>query len=407
LPPDEQSPNALKDLKATMDTLSNARITLLKEINNRFPKYSDYIDPKPVKFSTVQRLLLPDEALIVIYPTEKHVYVWAIPPDGEASFAIVQLKKKDLHNAVLRLRKTLAPQPVTYEDIPEFDLVSAYELYAKLLKPVENGWKDTKNMIVIAPGALGQVPFSVLPVASVNLGNERDVLFANYREVPWLIRKTSITRLPSVSSLIALRSLPEGDPNRKPFAGFGDPIFNEKQLAQAEKESIDSIVGHSKLGGQLKVRGIRVTGEGNLDSDQIESIQLGNLYRLPDTADEIKSIAQTLGANSEQNIFLGLRASEHQVKTMDLSDRRVIAFASHGLIPGDLDGLDQPAIALSAPSVTGNNEDGLLTMGEILKLRLNADWVVLSACNTGAADGAGAESVSGLGRAFFYAGTYK
>jgi CHAT domain-containing protein len=70
-----------------------------------------------------------------------------------------------------------------------------------------------------------------------------------------------------------------------------------------------------------------------------------------------------------------------------------------------LDGLDQPAIALSAPSVTGSNEDGLLTMGEILKLKLNADWVVLSACNTGAADGAGAEAVSGLGRAFFYAGT--
>jgi CHAT domain-containing protein len=55
--------------------------------------------------------------------------------------------------------------------------------------------------------------------------------------------------------------------------------------------------------------------------------------------------------------------------------------------------------------VTGDNEDGLLTLGEILKLRLNADWVVLSACNTGAADGAGAESVSGLGRAFFYAGS--
>jgi CHAT domain-containing protein len=70
-----------------------------------------------------------------------------------------------------------------------------------------------------------------------------------------------------------------------------------------------------------------------------------------------------------------------------------------------LDGLDQPAIALSSPTVTGENEDGLLTMGEILKLKLNADWVVLSACNTGAADGAGAEAVSGLGRAFFYAGS--
>ena len=89
---------------------------------------------------------------------------------------------------------------------------------------------------------------------------------------------------------------------------------------------------------------------------------------------------------------------------MDLSNRKVIVFATHGLVPGDLDGLTQPALALSSPAVTGGSEDGLLTMGEILGLKLNADWVVLSACNTAAADGAGAEAVSGLGRAFFYAG---
>lgn len=82
------------------------------------------------------------------------------------------------------------------------------------------------------------------------------------------------------------------------------------------------------------------------------------------------------------------------------------AFATHGLVPGDLNGLTQPALALSAPEVTHDpNNDGLLTMGEILGLKLNADWVVLSACNTGSGSGAGAEAVSGLGRAFFYAGT--
>jgi CHAT domain-containing protein len=83
----------------------------------------------------------------------------------------------------------------------------------------------------------------------------------------------------------------------------------------------------------------------------------------------------------------------------------VIAFATHALVPGDLDGLDQPALALCSPSVSGDGEDGLLTMEEILRLKLNADWVVLSACNTGAAEGKGAEAISGLGQAFFYAGT--
>jgi len=108
------------------------------------------------------------------------------------------------------------------------------------------------------------------------------------------------------------------------------------------------------------------------------------------------------------DVFLGRAASEHQVKSMDLSVYQVISFATHGLVAGDLDGLTQPALAFSSPDVTAasdEDDDGLLTMGEILGLKLNADWIVLSACNTAAADGEGAEAVSGLGRAFFYAGT--
>jgi CHAT domain-containing protein len=93
------------------------------------------------------------------------------------------------------------------------------------------------------------------------------------------------------------------------------------------------------------------------------------------------------------------------VRTMNLADRRVIMFATHGLVPGDLDGLNEPALALTAPQVAKVQGDGLLTVSKILGLKLNADWVVLSACNTASGNGAGAEAVSGLGLAFFYAGT--
>ncbi len=112
------------------------------------------------------------------------------------------------------------------------------------------------------------------------------------------------------------------------------------------------------------------------------------------------------GAKIAQDVFLGSEASEQNVRTKDLSPYKVISFATHGLIPGDLNGLNQPALALSSPEVTGEKEnDGLLTMGEVLGLKLNADWVVLSACNTASGEGQGAEAVSGLGRAFFYAGS--
>jgi CHAT domain-containing protein len=148
-----------------------------------------------------------------------------------------------------------------------------------------------------------------------------------------------------------------------------------------------------------------VTNKGTIDKDQLGSCRLEDLQRLPDTAEELTNIAIAVNASPEKDVFLGTRASETRVKTMDLSDRRILVFATHALIPGDLDGLEQPAIALSSPQVTGEPGDGLLTMQEILELELDADWVVLSACNTGAGEGAGAEAVSGLGRAFFYAGS--
>ena len=137
----------------------------------------------------------------------------------------------------------------------------------------------------------------------------------------------------------------------------------------------------------------------------IDSAELAQLPRLPDTADEIRSIALALRADPAQDVFLGNRATEKAVKSLDLANRKVVAFATHGLVPGDLNGLNQPALALTAPQVGDGDGDGLLTMEEILGLKLDADWVVLSACNTGAGEGAGAEAASGLGRAFFYAGT--
>jgi CHAT domain-containing protein len=138
--------------------------------------------------------------------------------------------------------------------------------------------------------------------------------------------------------------------------------------------------------------------------DAFDSAELEKLPRLPDTAEEVRSIALAMNADLTRDVFVGKAANEAQVKNMDLFGYRVIAFATHGLVPGDLNGLTQPALALSAPDVAGVAGDGLLTMGEILGLKLDADWVVLSACNTAAAQGAGAEAISGLGRAFFYAG---
>ena len=402
MPEDEQTKELVRNLRNRLETFTEARRLILDEVRTRFPRYTDFTNPQPATLEKAQGSLRPNEALLVMYPAEKETYIWCVPQKGTIRFAASKLGRKDLTQIVGHLRKALAPEPAVFGDIPEFDVQKAHELYQQILKPVEAGWKEAKDLLVVAPGALGQIPFSVLPTSAVALKEEKGVLFSKYKEVPWLVRKVSVTNYPAVSSFLTLRTLPEGDPNRKAFVGFGDPVFTKEQLTVAQAPN-DTVA--SRGGNRLRVRGARVSGEDKLDNKQIASMSLEKLNRLPDTAEEVRDIASALGASPEKDTFTGERATEMQVKNMDLSDRRVIAFASHALLPWDLDGLDQPAIALSSPAVVGGDEDGVLTMSEIMKLRLNADWAVLSACNTGASEGEGAEAVSGLGRAFFYAGT--
>jgi CHAT domain-containing protein len=377
----------LADLARREQDALSARAALIKEIEARFPNYANLIDPKPSSIEEAQSNLMPGEALVATYVGESGSYVWAIPHQGPAAFASSGLDAKRIVQMVKSLRTALDPTADTLGDIPDLDLEIAYRLYEALLKPVETGWKDAKNLIVIAHGALGFLPFSVLPTKAVKLDPEKKPLFSNYRAVPYLARSHAVTVLPSVVSLRALRNLPPATTDRQPFTGFGDPYFS---VAQVPRKEAKAQVASDALtrGLPLKRRAFKVV------SAQQNSATIAILPPLPDTAVELREIALALKADPERDVFLA-----------DLSDVKVLAFATHGLLPGDLDGLSQMALALSSPDVTGGAEDGLLTMGEILGLKLNADWVVLSACNTGAGEGAGAEAVSGLGRAFFYAGT--
>jgi CHAT domain-containing protein len=256
--------------------------------------------------------------------------------------------------------------------------------------------------------ALGQLPFAVLTTAPFSPTASKGPLFAEYRQAPWLIRRMAVTQLPSVSTLLALRRMPAVKPGRKEFIGFGDPLFSSS-MALASNDGTTTRRRFRNLGIDSVVTAPLATVANAPVALPIVTVSnsagLAQLARLPETADEITSIARVLQADAANDVFLGRAASEKNVKSGQLDNRRIVMFATHGLVPGDLNGLTQPALALSAPEVTGNaNEDGLLTMDEVLGLKLNADWVVLSACNTAAGNGAGSEAVSGLGKAFFFAG---
>lgn len=388
--------SAVPNLLQNIENLRLARNAILQEIKKQFPKYAELVNPSPRSLSTMQGVLKQGEALLAFYTLNDKTFIWAVPARGSVKFAIADIGKSNLNPAVAKLRESLDPKPEKLGDIPDFDTTLAYDLYAKLFLPVGPAWKDATDLMIVASSPLNQLPMALLPTAPSPITEEREELFARYRKVPWLIRQVSVTMEPSVSSLFHLRALPAGDPSRKAFAGFGDPLFNREQLI-AQKANQNA--------SDIRVRGIRLSAKGTLDNQKINSVTSENLDRLPDTADEVNTVAQILKADMTHDVFLREQASRHRVQTMSLADRKVIAFATHALLPGDLDGLDQPALALSSASVTGNREDGLLTMTDVMKLKLNADWIILSACNTGAADGAGAEALSGLGQAFFYAGS--
>ena len=398
-PEDQRDPAAVLALRTRIDGLRDTRAAFAEQIEDAFPEYAELMSPRPATIAEVQANLSAGEALIATFVGEDGTYVWAIPKAGPVAFTAAPISARDLSLQVAILRGEVDSGAHTLDEVPAFDVAGAYDLYAALLEPVKGGWWDAESLFVVAHGPLGYLPFSVLPTGPVEAVADTVPAFAGYRDIPWLARTHVVTVLPSVASLQSLRALGPGDPSRRALAGFGDPFFTFAQ-AEAAAGAGDTLAsrGFSGAGVELALREAP-------DVADMSSAQLAILPRLPDTRAEVESIALALDADLSQDVFLGREANEQRVKTMDLSDRRVLVFATHGLVPGDLDGLTQPALALSAPEVADVDGDGLLTMGEILGLELNADWVVLSACNTGSGDGAGAEAVSGLGRAFFYAGT--
>jgi CHAT domain-containing protein len=401
MPSNDRDEKVVKAINATVDKAHADRDKARSEIGRRFPGYVDLINPKPPTVENIKDTLRQKEALLSFYFGRDASFVWAVPKDGPIAFAPISAGAGEIESKVRKLREALEPKAAMISDIPPYDLALAYEIYSLLLKPVETGWKPANNLIVVTNGALGLLPLSLLPTAPAEVKQGEEPAFASYRNVPWLARRHAVTMVPSVAALRTLRQLPRGSDVREQIIGFGDPIFSKAQADEATRQLPDMPTQMA----EVTTRGLPLKRRASPQLEGVDSAELALLPRLPDTAEELKSIALALNADPSKVLNLGITANERTVKSADLSKYKLIVFATHGLAAGELNGLTQPALALTAPDVAGVEGDGLLTVEEILGLKLNADWVVLSACNTGAAAGAGAEAASGLGRAFFYAGT--
>jgi len=364
------------------------------QIVRAFPAYVALADPKPLRVAEAQALLGADEALVAILVGSARSFVWALTRE-RAEWVQIDAGAQALLDQVTALRNGL--DPLAQQDAEGaagsragvargFDLARAHALYGLVLGPVAGVLAGKRHLIVVPTGPLTSLPLQVLvtaPPPPSGAPPEQAL-----RDAAWLIKSHALSVLPSVPSLSALRKLPGGTAGTRPFFGMGDPVLEGPDPADRQR-------GTNRRSASAPARFYR---NGLADTRAVRE-----LTPLPDTADELRTIARVLGA-LPGDVNLREAASEAKVKSASLSEYRVVQFATHGLVAGDLSGLAEPALVLTPPDVPTEANDGLLTASEIATLELNADWVVLSACNTAAGGGEGAEALSGLARAFFYAG---
>jgi CHAT domain-containing protein len=393
-PPEQQSAAAIATLKRTVADLGAERSALSAGLRKAFPRFQGLVEPSPATLPAARAALAGDEALLSILVTQDQSFVWALRKTGPVAFSRSPLGEREIGPMVARLRKAVDPGQIRSGTLPAFDLASAYRLYQQLLAPAAAGWQGASTLVACVNGSLGQLPLSVLPTGPWPAPSGGQLPFASYRDVPWLARTCALYQVPSVESLVRLRGLGPGRAGRRAFLGFGDPRFSRRPLpAPAAGTGLRNLAiiptGPASPGGP------QPNPDGWTDYDRIPP--------LPETREEVLAIATVLAADPARDVFLGEAASKQNLLALPLDQWQIIAFSTHGLVPGEFPGLQEPALALAAPEHPG--ESGLLTLDEIMGLKLDADWVVLSACNTAAGDGLGAEAVSGLGRAFFYAGS--
>lgn len=381
--------------RARITTIANERTGLQKTLAVEFPDYASLSNPLPLAVKDIHPLLSADEAMVLYSAVDKRSYVIAITREG-VDWKEIPLGADALAQKVSAFRKGLDVGKAHDASGKSglFDLALANELYVALLGPAEVLTKNKHSLLVVPSAALTALPFHLL-VTETPQAPIPDTL-EGYRSAAWLLRRHAISVLPSVISLKSLRSFARRDQGTKPMTGFGDPVFDPAREGPADRRAAS---------GKIAARSIATVAYTDFwRGAGVDRARLAQaLPQLPDTADELNAVAKDVGA-AEADIHLGRDASETTLKRASLAQYRIIYFATHGLVAGDIKGLGEPSLALSIPGQPTELDDGLLTASEVAQLKLNADWVVLSACNTIAGDKPGAEALSGLARSFFYAG---
>ena len=395
-----------------------ARAEVLRwRIETAFPDYTSFVAAKPVDAPSAAQWLRPDEVL-VLYSSgdeafgERNESSLIIALTNDAIVTAPTASRTDLlalANALrceaartdprcgvasVGTRGAFSLDQGSKPAEPPFDTGLAHEAYLTLLEPVADALQGKSTLIVVPDAALVSLPFHLLVTRPPD-GED------GLEQVQWLIRDMTVFVAPSVGSLDALRRREKSKNTASLFLGIGDPLVGIQ---------IDGAVPYDCSAGEDRqlLASALSPQPGQLFNRRGSSADLDSLARLaalPETRCELTSLRAHFSPASE--LLLQESATEGSVKEMsakgELEKFQVISFATHGLIAGEI-GANDAGLVLTPPVRPSESDDGLLTSAEIGMLKLNADMVLLSACNTAAGTARSDEGLSGMANAFFFAG---
>jgi CHAT domain-containing protein len=376
------------------------------------PLYWDIRMPRPLDVAALRArdgaghaLLRPDEALVffMIPEGDEHGLVFAASQD-KVGWARIDMTGAALKTAIGNLRGDIdnraygvAPGiPAQGHGHVPFDRALSYRLYRALLgdPQIQAVIGARKTLIIVPSGALTTLPPGLLVTAPPVGGAAGDMDAETMRQTAWLLRSKAVAVLPSVASLRTIRQVV---PHRAsaasdPLLAFANPDFSgsgaragQSAPLPGKRRTPDNYAAYFR-GGKPVMEALRT------------------LPPLPYTQTEGMALATALGA-SPGSVLVGRDASKAELMRRSADGRlahvRVLEFATHGLVAGEARTSAEPALVLAAGT---KPEDWLLTASDAATLRLNAEWVLLSACNTAGPGAEDADGLSGLARGFFYAG---
>jgi tetratricopeptide (TPR) repeat protein/CHAT domain-containing protein len=431
--PDKRNRDAEAENIARLGAIDARVAGIDQELAAKFPDYAALASPLPLSVEDVQKQLGADEALVLfldtpqVKPTPEETFIWVVSKT-DARWVRIDVGTLALTREVAALRCGLDYDgtwgaassrcsellKTTYTEADHeggkplpFDCDRAHALYKALFGQIEGVIKD-KQLLIVPSGALTQLPFQVLITEKPDMAASGDDAF---RRAAWLVREHALTVLPSVSSLKALRELAKDSHADRALIGFGNPLLNGPDAGYAKWATAARSKQSCPATPEQRVAALTGERRGVLPLDLrrgfADVTQIRMQVPLPETADELCAVARDLRVDSN-HIWLGARATEAEIKRLseagELSKYRIIHFATHGALAGQVSGNSEPGLLLTPPDTATEGDDGYLSASEIAALKLDADWVILSACNTAAGETEEAEALSGLARAFFYAG---